>query len=477
MSDDSDLLYRSLVEHLPAVVYLDMDDGTPIWVSPQVTTVLGGSRERWMSGLSGWAELIHPDDRERVLVAYRAARAAGRPYNGEYRVLREDGAVRWVTDQAARVERADGTVLMQGLISDVTDRKRAELAAEAGERALRETFANLPLAALMQAIDGTVVYCNDRLAAAVGHTPGELVGRIWGEMVSPPRSYDDEWSAALRRGEVVPYIESLVDSPGRGRRTYAWWCAPVHDIEGRLVAAASLGLDITEHRQAQEALVRSEQRSRRVLSLIMRAEEEERARIAEELHDDTVQVLTAALLALDRASATLDRAGHAAEVRALSAARDTLLAATERARRLMFELRPQLLEAQGLEAAVRALVAQAGTEAGFDTRLEVELGRYARGVEGMVYRTVREAVANARRHSRARLLTVALRENGGTIRGSVGDDGVGFDRAAVRDRPDAHLHQGLDAAAERLRLAGGAFAVESGSGGTLVTFSVPTGAA
>ncbi|HUZ84642.1 MAG TPA: ATP-binding protein, partial [Gaiellales bacterium] len=145
---------------------------------------------------------------------------------------------------------------------------------------------------------------------------------------------------------------------------------------------------------------------------------------------------------------------------------------------LMFELRPQLLDVHGLEAAVRALVEQAGAEAGFDTELAASIGRYPAGVEGMTYRTVREAVANARRHSRARRLTVRLEERDGGIRGSVCDDGVGFDVGAVRERPDSHLHQGLDAVAERLRLAGGSFSIDTEpGGGTRVTFEVPIGAA
>jgi PAS domain S-box-containing protein len=473
---DPDVVYRALVEQQPAVLYLDTPAGDPIYVSPQIERLLGVSVDRWMHDVESWAEVVHEDDRERVLRSYKRALESGRRYQEEYRIVLAGGGVRWVEDVAEPVVGAGGERQVQGLITDVTDRKRAELEASAGDRALRETFASLPLAAFMQATDGTIVYCNERLAELLGRRPQELIGQVWGEIVTPRRSPHDAWPEALRRGEVIPYIETPVDSPGAGRRTFAWWCGPVHDGEGQLIAAASLGLDITAHRQAEEALARSEERSRRVLSLILRAEEDERARIAGELHDDTVQVLTAALLALDRAGGSLRRSGHEREAGDIASAREILLQATERARRLMFELRPQLLDAQGLEAAVRALLEQAGSEAGFGTSLEAAVGRYPEGVEAMAYRTVREAVANARRHSRASTLTVELTERDGSIRGSVCDDGVGFDPSEVRDRPDAHLHQGLTAVAERLRLAGGQFEIETvRGGGTRVTFAVPIG--
>jgi len=92
----------------------------------------------------------------------------------------------------------------------------------------------------------------------------------------------------------------------------------------------------------------------------------------------------------------------------------------------------------------------------------------------MVYRVVREAVQNVRKHAGAHHIAVRLFEEGGAVRGTVADDGRGFDPQGVRDRPRAYLHVGLDAVTERLWLAGGEFSIDAEPGrGTEVTFTVP----
>jgi PAS domain S-box-containing protein len=250
----------------------------------------------------------------------------------------------------------------------------------------------------------------------------------------------------------------------------------VYDEQGRLEMWHGVVVDVTERVEAEEALRRSEERRRAVMEAMIRGEDHQRQRIAGELHDDTIQVMTAALLAIDQLTASLRRGDVDAARRTAGRARDSLSAAIERARRLTFELRPQVLDAQGLAGAVRALARQAGREAGFRVAVRVEVDRHSHHVETLVYRTVAEALSNARRHSGASRVTVRLSERDGWLAGSVADDGRGFDAAAATRRTGVSLHFGLDGAAERLRLAGGEFRVDSApGGGTRVSFRMPTG--
>jgi signal transduction histidine kinase len=231
---------------------------------------------------------------------------------------------------------------------------------------------------------------------------------------------------------------------------------------------------LRESEQLRAALEDAEEQRRMVLNQMLRAEADERQRIAEELHDDTVQVLTATLLSLDRQRLSDERGKPEAAAEAAVKARHTLALALERTRRLMFELRPPLLEAHGLAPAVRDLVEHANQELGLEVAVEVEVPRYAGDFETLVYRIVREAVANVRRHARAHRLEVTLVHADGELAGTVTDDGRGFDVHLALDRHRTRLHLGLDATIERIRLAGGDIEIDSAPGeGTRLRFRIP----
>jgi signal transduction histidine kinase len=231
---------------------------------------------------------------------------------------------------------------------------------------------------------------------------------------------------------------------------------------------------LRESEQLRDALVDAEEQRRQVLNQMLRAEADERARIAEELHDDTVQVLTATLLSLDRQRLSDERGEPEAAAEAARRARDTLALALERTRRLMFELRPPLLEAHGLAPAVRDLVEHANHELGLEVEAHVDVPRYSEAFETLVYRVVREGVANVRRHARAHRLEVTLQHEGGGLHGTITDDGRGFDVHRALDRHRTRMHLGLDATIERIRLAGGEIEIDSTPGeGTRISFHLP----
>jgi signal transduction histidine kinase len=218
--------------------------------------------------------------------------------------------------------------------------------------------------------------------------------------------------------------------------------------------------------RTQRALEVSEKRRRSLLGSMLRAEEAERQRIAVELHDDTVQVMVAALVGMDACQATIDRDDPGGALESMARARATLSEAVDRVRRMSFELRPPLLDAQGLGPAVADLVDEVAAECNLERRLEVSLRRYSPEIEILTYRTVRELMANVRRHARAQTVELELREDG------VGFDAGGIERAT--GRRGMRLHLGLAATIERVRVAGGTFTIESTpGGGTSVRFTVP----
>ncbi len=164
----------------------------------------------------------------------------------------------------------------------------------------------------------------------------------------------------LASGEPVVGMES----DGVDGRSYLLTMFPVRNAVDAVEQVGCLFLDVSDRVSVERALAVSEQRRREILASMLQAEEVERSRIATELHDDTVQVMAASLMALDRAALVAAKAGNERLASALGVARATLEEATDRTRRLMFELRPAVLHDHGLVAAMRLLAGQIAQEVG-----------------------------------------------------------------------------------------------------------------
>jgi signal transduction histidine kinase len=319
---------------------------------------------------------------------------------------------------------------------------------------------------------GSVYPLADSTVAFVLENEGPVVVDDW--LTEPRWPYPALLKRAGKRSSIAVRI------PGRAR---AYGSIAAHAVTaGRFSAddggfaqqvANVLGAALDRER-GQRALARAEHRRRDVVAHLLREADEERAWIATELHNDTIQAMTAALLSIDRQVKAADAAGEGrlAEISAL--VRETLTDAVDRTRRLTFELHPQLLGAKGLQEAVLVLVEDQAQAAGLELELLVEVGRHTAPIESLAYRVVRELVANVEQHADATRLMVALTERDGRLEGTVTDDGCGFDSGAATSRERRRAGSGLSATAERLRLAGGRFDVASRPGeGTTVRFSIP----
>ncbi len=216
-----------------------------------------------------------------------------------------------------------------------------------------------------------------------------------------------------------------------------------------------------------------EDQRRYVLGALLNAEENANARLASDLHDDTIQVLVATTLSLQRMRAAIVR-GDLDKVQAAAInAESALLEATERARHIMFSLRPEALDAQGLRAAVIGLLQDASKTAGFEFAVEGDARRH-RQLEQLAYRILQEAIANIRTHAHAHQVTVIITDDADAVTCDVKDDGVGFDMAAADDRNLMRLHIGLASMRERVSVAGGSLDIETApEQGTQIRFSIP----
>jgi PAS domain S-box-containing protein len=128
---DADVLFRTLVEQVPAVVYIDaVDDvSTALYISPQYERLLGYTAEERMENPRLWVDRLHPEDRYRVMEESRRTNETGNPFSMEYRMLHRDGHVVWLRDEARLLRGENGRPLYwQGLLIDITERIETEQA-------------------------------------------------------------------------------------------------------------------------------------------------------------------------------------------------------------------------------------------------------------------------------------------------------------------------------------------------------------
>jgi two-component system sensor histidine kinase UhpB len=213
-------------------------------------------------------------------------------------------------------------------------------------------------------------------------------------------------------------------------------------------------------------LERIEAERRRSGRLVLRAQEEERKRVARDLHDEVNQALTAILLRLQ----ALMQDAHSPELEAeLSELKRLVNQAMEELLQLARQLRPTALDDHGLMPALEGQVRRFGDQHGIDVRLRAE-GNAELGDDQqlVLYRVAQEALANVARHSQAKHVDVNLVAHGDGVDLQVRDDGIGFH---TNGRPTG---LGLNGMAERARLVGGDLKIRSTPGaGTTVTLHVP----
>lgn len=121
--------YRTLVEQLPVVVYVNPaeDVSATVYVSPQIEEFLGYTQEEWLNDPISWQKALYPDDRPRVLAEVEKMKGGNEPFDEEYRMIARNGRVVWVRDQATLLHDSEGRPLLwQGLMVDVSEQKHAE---------------------------------------------------------------------------------------------------------------------------------------------------------------------------------------------------------------------------------------------------------------------------------------------------------------------------------------------------------------
>jgi PAS domain S-box-containing protein len=270
---DAENRYRTLIESLPVVTYVS--DATPQgqdilrYVAPTMEQLTGYAPQECTDSAEFWMDVIHPDDRARVLEHSRAVDLTGDPFDAEYRIVRKDGEITWVHDSGVVVERRADAVVWQGVFQDVGRRRQAEDKLREAEERYRTLVEQLPVAVYVDAVDelSTALYISPQYERITGYSAHQRMNdaELWVRMLHP----DDRErviAESIRTNETGdPFdIEYRIIGADGG---VVW----LHD-HAFLATAPDGGrtwqgvlTDITEHKDAEEQLKSTEERFRAIV--------------------------------------------------------------------------------------------------------------------------------------------------------------------------------------------------------------------
>jgi PAS domain S-box-containing protein len=431
-----------------------------------VPVTLAGDEEALLTTQIDITDSKHAEaERDRLLESEKAARASAES------ALERLRAIESITDTALQ------NLGLDDLLHELLTRVRGALNADFGTVGLiDEERQDLYQRAVVGPPEHISLTVRTRLGAgASGQTAVDGVPRIVHDLATLDLSH----VIGLTRNEIIALTRSMICAPLRaGGRIVgvvtAAARAPNHftedDLKLLLVVADRVAPAIEQGRLVENVHAGSE-RLKALSSRLVTAQEEERRRIAVELHDQLGQLLTAVKIHLQSIERRLD-AQERSDVAETIVSVDQ---AMERVRDMALDLRPSVLDDLGLPAALRWYAHRYARDTGIEVHVSADAtARLETAVETACFRVAQEALANITRHGQARQVWIDLDEEAEVTVLKIRDDGAGFDVVAARERAVGGLSLGILGMEERVSSLGGHFQLRSVPGeGTWLSARFP----
>ncbi|MGC8493384.1 MAG: PAS domain-containing sensor histidine kinase [Syntrophobacteraceae bacterium] len=461
MLSQSEEKFRLIFESSPdSITVTRLKDGIFLDVSDAFTTLTGYSREEVVERSS--LELVwnDPEDRGRFIDDIQNT---GFVENFEAKLHAKDGSVRFGVI-SGRLLQTNRDELLLTIFRDITERKLIE-------QSLRES--DLRFQTILQTAnegfwlidsDTRTLEINPRMCEILGRDREEIVGRKIYDFVDTQNKAVFEHQIRMRaRGESASY-EIALSRPDETPVYCNFNVTPFLDGSGERIGSFAMVTDITARKLAEKRL-------REIPSMLLEAQEEERKRLASELHDSIGQTLAALKFRLEFILDIMRKGEQAAAIRAAEEFVPILQRSIDETRAIYMALRPKVLEDFGVIAALRWYrdeLLKLYPERHIEIDFRCEESQIPDRLVIPLFRIAQEALNNASKHSRAEWVDLAITANGHGMELVVSDDGVGMEVDQILQSSSARS-LGLDGMRERAEMFGGRLTIISAPGkGTTV---------
>jgi PAS domain S-box-containing protein len=495
--------FSAISESVPYGAWVYNLDGTAIQVSQSYLELTGATSET--AKHNPWFNLIHREDRKRVDDLWKVTVASGSVWDCEFRVQRADGEVRQLLsrgvplddpnskvasyagfqlDVTDRVKLRDELVRLKGeleaqvrekteelreanrqLLLDLAERTKAELALRDSEGQLRAMFENALDAMVLMRSDRKILDANESALQLFEYSHSELQKLRWDDLLPPERlqGLEARWKAFLEGGTKRGEVD--IKRRGGNSRLVAF-SSRANILPGRHLITLK---DITDQREAEDSL--------RMLShRLIRLQDDERRRIARELHDSTGQCLAAMRMHLDAIAEAAPGLPQKAQ-KSLDNAVTICRSCTADVRTISYLLHPPLLDEVGLMPALEWYVSGFSERSGITVSKEILEPSQAlsRELNTALFRIIQEALANIHKHADSKEAKIRLYGNNKLVILEISDSGKGIDPARLQNCRNGvkGLGVGITGMRERVRQLGGTLEIEPVSPGTLVRATLP----
>jgi PAS domain S-box-containing protein len=485
---ESEELFRSTFELAAVGVAHVGPDGKFLRVNQKLCAILGYTREELVS--LKFQDVTHPEDLELDLGHTERLRSGLlQTFAMEKRYFRKDGSLLWAQLTVSPARDPQGQVKhFISVIEDITGRREADQA-----RSRLAAIVDYSSDAIVSKdLNGIISTWNEGARRIFGFSPEEAIGQSITLIIPPDlRPEEDRIIARLRKGERIEHYETVRVTKSGERLNVSITVSPILDSSGRIVGASKIARDITEQKDFREklearvrqrtqeleeknhALFEQAQTVRELSGRLLRAQDDERRRIARDLHDSAGQILVALqmnLTPLQSAARKMDFEA-AAKIADSIALVDQL---SKELRTLSYLLHPPLLDEAGLPSALRWYVEGFAERSHIDVQLEVasDLGRLPGDMEMTIFRLVQESLTNIHRHSGSQKASIAVIRDAEEVCLQIRDQGRGLSvssQAAAKPRAGV----GIQGMRERVNQLGGRFQIHSNGAGTEVTAAFP----